>query len=203
MQGTYRVRVQTYVRKRYFILYIIVLVALLVVALRAMYDAPNYPTTYTKWWYLDVPWLFIVIAGWLPTFQMLHYRKTFVSAQVDMDNRNCLLGGKFEGEWTIKKGYPRQAASPHASVLILLIFILILFALEVMVFFHVWLNPAYVPSTANKVNSVQGFFTPTILISVLMRMGSFLKYPNAMILTQRGRWLAVQFEDGSSWANLE
>lgn len=162
----------------------------------AMNEAPAYPDTYTKWWYFDVPWFFIIIAGWLPTFQMLHYRKTFVSAEMDTVNQNCrLVDSKFAGEWNIKKGYPRRATSAQAFALILLIFILILFMVEVMVFFHVWLNPSYAPNTASKVNSVQGFFTPLILSSILVRTWSSLRYPTTMVLVQPGRWLLVQFKD--------
>jgi hypothetical protein len=67
--------------------------------------------------------------------------------------------------------------------------------LEIMMLYHVWHTPVPRSSTFSKVNAVQGLCIPLILASVWVRIWSFWKYPNLIVLWKPGKWLSAQFRD--------
>lgn len=176
-----------------------VLIALFATSLWAFRAVQSYPATYEHWWYFDIPWLLITLVVWLPTIQLLSYRKTFLSAELDDIAMTCrLTGSKFAGEWRVKKNYPRRMESPQALTLLIAFFILFMLIIQIAVLYHLWQTPMLKFTAFSKVVDVQELSLPLILATILVRYGSSWNYPNSMILLQSGTWLAVQFRDPSA-----
>jgi uncharacterized integral membrane protein len=188
--------VQSYIRTGYFVGYVILLIVLFVLAILAMNNEENYTAAYRQWWHLDIPWILLTLTALVPTFQMARYRRTFLTAELDEMNRTCdLVGNGFTGQWSIKNKYPRRMVTAQAAAVIMSFVVLILFILDIKLLYHVWHTPVLRSSTFNKVNAVQGLCISLILASTLLRMWTFWKYPNLIMLRKPGKWLSAQFRD--------
>lgn len=193
---TYRVRVQSFVRTRDVVGYVTLLVALFVTVTLVINAEWSDPQTYGQWWYLGIPWVLLTLGAWVPTFQMVYYRQTFLTVEFEEVKQTCrVVDSAFAGEWRIKKNYPRRMTTAQTATIIFSFFLILMLILQIMALYHVWHTPSLQSSTLSKVNAIQGLCLPLILASPLVRMWSFWKYPNSIVLRQPGKWLSAQFRD--------
>lgn len=187
-------RIQAHVTRRYVIGYIILVLILFVTSLTAMNISERSAANFTRWWYFEIPWLLVTAAAWIPMMQLAFYRRTFVTAELNESERSCHIDGDlFTGKWSIKKKYPQRMFTAQAGSIVLSVLVLLMLILSAGLVHHVWHIPALQTSIASKANAVQSFCVPIIMSSVSVRMWTYWKYPNCVVLLRQGEWLTLQF----------
>lgn len=187
-------RIQAHVTRKYAIGYIILVVILFVALLIAMNMSERSAANFTRWWYFDIPWFLVTVAAWVPIIQLAFYRLTFVTVELNESERSCHIDGDlFTGKWSIKKKCPQRMFTAQVGSIVSSVLILLMLILNADLLHHVWHVPAIQTSIASKVNAVQSLCVSIILSSVSVRMWTYWKYPNSVVLLRRGEWLSLQF----------
>jgi hypothetical protein len=187
-------RIQAHVTRRYVIGYIILVLILFVTSLVEMNMLERSAVNFNGWWYFEIPWLLVTVAAWIPMIQLAFYRRTFVTAELNESERSCHIDGDlFTGKWSIKKKYPQRMFTAQAGSIVLSVLVLLMLILSAGLVHHVWHIPVMQTSIASKANAVQSFCVPVILSSVSVRMWTYWKYPNCVVLLRQGEWLTLQF----------
>ncbi len=196
MTKTYQVRVHSYFRTRHLVGYVTLITLLFVAGSLAINSVQSYPATYKGWWYFDIPWILLSCVSWLPVVQMMRYRRTFLTVELDEAKRTCrLVSNAFAGEWRVRKNHPYRMTTAKAAAPILSLFILFMLVIGFLVLYHVWHVPLLQSNAISKVNAVQSLCTPVLLAGLLVPTWSFWKYPNLIVLRKPGKWLSAQFRD--------
>ncbi|MCF8564623.1 hypothetical protein LLE49_07675 [Alicyclobacillus tolerans] len=182
-------RVYSYTKIRYFILYCLVLIGLLIWALTGTFQLSSMQGAVPNWFTYDVPWLFLVIAVWIPAIQRLSNGRTLVNFRIDKLNSICVIeDGDFAGMWQLHKRSPRSMSTTKAMTVVGLFMVAVIAILNLMELHRV-------VNVVNKANAVQGLCEAGILLGVFIPLLSFWRYPYLITLRQKGQWLSLQARD--------
>ena len=182
-------RVYSYIKISHFIVYCLVLIGFLVWALTGTFRLSTFQGAVPNWFHFDIPWLFLVIAIWIPAIQRMSSAKTMVNVRMDKVNSTCVIeDGDFAGTWQLHKKSPRSMSTMKALTIIGL-FMIVVIAIVNLMAIHRAVNPI------SKAFAVQGLSEAGILLSVFVPLLSFWRYPYLIALRQKGQWLSLQATD--------